>query len=331
VLGTLVSAAHASMMAIVSIGCRRYLSTPTSRRLFGYYTLPLVPLGVLIVSHFQFAFGGGNGNWLQLYVAAATTPFMAFLLWLSVVIDQSSYPESLWCLRRMRQTKAPVVLKPMQHGRRIVVEAAERTISMIGDSLSTAFHVGSPLGMFYRMWRGWRISWFFALNAPDENKVSVLERLGAIGPVTGIQRAAVSARVDGGKMRGLFDRLINRRHFSHQVDEVLAGPFPDMLLIWIGHNEVDWRSDTDSLTRESVLKLSNAFVQRYEHQLRRLINGALASNRRTAIIVFGLVNFESFFEGRAKAEDKRSQDRRLFPYLARIIHGGVDFLEVSGD
>jgi lysophospholipase L1-like esterase len=311
VLGTLVSAAHGSLMAIASIGCRRYLSKRSKRRLFWYYAVPVVPLLILVVSHWQFAFGGGNRNSLQLYVAAASVPCMAFLLWLSAVIDRSSYPESLWCLRRMRQLKVPGALGPMQHGRRTAAEDAERTISLIGDSLSTAFHVGSWLGMLYRMWRGWRMSWFFTLN----NKPSVLERLSAIGPMTGVQHASVSARVDGGKRRTVFDRLKNTRHFSHQVDEVLAGPFPDMVLIWIGHNEMDWRGDTDALTPDSVLKLSNDFVQRYERQLRRLVTGALASNTRTVIIVFGLVNFAAFFEGRAKAEGKKEKDPRLFPYL----------------
>jgi len=47
----------------------------------------------------------------------------------------------------------------------------------------------------------------------------------------------------------------------------------------------------------------------------RLVQAALASKRRTAIIVFGLVNFESFFQGRVKAEEMRRQDQRLFPYL----------------
>ena len=83
-------------------------------------------------------------------------------------------------------------------------------------------------------------------------------------------------------------------HFSHQVDEVLTGRFPDILLLWIGRNDVDWRSQLASPTHESLLELSNAFVQRYEVQIRRLLNDGLESDNRTAIVIFGLINFGSF-------------------------------------
>jgi len=191
----------------------------------------------------------------------------------------------------------------------------ERTIGLIGDSLSTSFHLSSCFSMLIRMRRGWKINWFMTLPASEEVAPSVLMRLSSLGTVTGFQHASVSAMVDSAKDRTLLDRLKGTYHFSHQVDEVLTGQFPDILLLWIGHNDVDWRWQADSLTHESLHELSDAFVQRYEAQLRRLLDGALASENRVAIIVFGLVNFESFFEARAKAEDMRSTDKSLFPHL----------------
>ena len=103
VLGTQTAAAHASTLAIVSIGCRRYFTTRHKRRLVWYYVLPLGPLIFLGVAHFLFAYGGPHRNTYQLYVVAVSVALMAFLLWLSAKIDSTSYPETLQCLRHMRQ------------------------------------------------------------------------------------------------------------------------------------------------------------------------------------------------------------------------------------
>jgi hypothetical protein len=103
VLGTQTAAAHASTLAIVSIGGRRYFTTRHKRRLVWYYVLPLGPLIFLGVAHFLFAYGGPHRNTYQLYVVAVSVALMAFLLWLSAKIDSTSYPETLQCLRHMRQ------------------------------------------------------------------------------------------------------------------------------------------------------------------------------------------------------------------------------------
>jgi hypothetical protein len=99
VLGTFISAAHASTLAMVAIGGRRYLTMGQGRRLLWYYLLPLFPLFFLLISHFLFAYQGSNWNWFQLYVAVATIPLMVFLLWLSAWIDSATHPETLQCLR----------------------------------------------------------------------------------------------------------------------------------------------------------------------------------------------------------------------------------------
>jgi hypothetical protein len=102
-LGTLFSAAHASALALMSIGCRRYFSITENRRLFWYYALPIMPLTFLLVSHLLFAYGGSNRNVCQLYILVALFPFMGFLLWLSAKIDLTTSPEALQCLRRVRE------------------------------------------------------------------------------------------------------------------------------------------------------------------------------------------------------------------------------------
>jgi hypothetical protein len=101
-LGTLISAAHASILAILPISCRRYLPGTSKERLSWYYFAPFPPLLVLLLSYFQFAYRGANRNWLQLYVAALTMPLMAILLWLSMIVDRKFDAESVQCLRRQR-------------------------------------------------------------------------------------------------------------------------------------------------------------------------------------------------------------------------------------
>lgn len=221
------------------------------------------------------------------------------------------------CLRRQHLlTYFPSLERPASwRGPKPKGEVPGRTIALIGDSLSTAFHISSTPAMLLRMWVAWKRNWF--LNLPQEQKVhpSVVERLSSLGTITGVLHASSGAKVDNGYRRSILDRVTDTWHFSHQVGEVLAGRFPDILLIWIGHNNVDWKSQTNSPTHESFLALSDKFIDRYERQLRRLLSGALASNQRAALVVFGLINFAAFFQARNEAESMRRADGSLYPHL----------------
>jgi hypothetical protein len=307
VLGTLISAAHASVLAIPPIALRRYLQKKSDRWLIWYYLSPILPLMILLSSHVQFAYGGENRNWLQLYIAVVTIPLMALLMWLSAVVDRTSYPDSVGCLRRRHQ----VIYKE-----RSIIDLDERTISLIGDRLSTSFHLSSSLAMLFLSWVAWKRNWFVKLDCANADDASLLKRVSIdFGPVRGFQHASVFARVDDGGRRGVIDRLKDTWHFSHQVDEVLAGRFPDMLLIWIGHNDLDLKSKTSSSAGPSLDALSEEFIGRYTVQLQRLIRAALAGKRPCAIIVFGLISFESLFKAREDAERKRQKGRSFYPYV----------------
>lgn len=316
-LGTLVSAAHASIIAITSIGCRRYLRPRSTRWLFWYYALPFGLAMFLLVSHVQFAYGGPNRNWLQVYIALATIPLAAFLMWLSMVVDRVAAPESVSCLRRQHQFVYPRSSTRVARSSRVrfVRNEGERTISLIGDSLSTSFHVSSPLAMVWRIRRSWKINWFLSLPFDNGIVPSVLERLSSVGSVTGVHHASVSAKVDDGARRSVANQLLDTWNFSHQVEEVLVGTFPNLLLVWIGHNDVNWAAKTNLRTRSSLEELADEFSSRYEVQLRRLVGGALASDKRTAIVVFGLINFDSFFTARTEAELMRAGSKELYPHL----------------
>jgi hypothetical protein len=75
--------------------------------------------------------------------------------------------------------------------------------------------------------------------------------------------------------------------------------FPDLVLLSIGHNNVDWawRSPTSDLEQpESRLQrqsrdLRNNFTQ----QMRRLIDRAGVQRYRVAVMVYGLIQFRVLF------------------------------------
>jgi lysophospholipase L1-like esterase len=314
VLGTLVSAAHACLIAITFIGCRRYWRQPSRRFLPLYYGLPILPLVLLAASHYRFAYEGPNKNWIQLYIAFTTIPLVGLLLWLAVSVDKEVDPASVRCLRRRRRLTC---LGPPSR----TIQSADSaegsgTIALIGDSLSTGFYVGSLPGMLSRMWRAWKGTWF--VDAPGgPGTRSVFERLCEITPISAVLHATPRSQVDAGGRHSFTDLITNAWHLSQQVDEVLAGEFPDLLLLWIGHNNMDWRSRVEKLMDEDCEALSAEFIECYERQMRRLIRGAAVGKKPTVIIVYGLINFASFFQARGEAERRRRMDPTKYPYLEK--------------
>jgi len=127
--------------------------------------------------------------------------------------------------------------------------------------------------------------------------------------------------VDNGKDRlNFFRKILRTRNFSGQVTQLLSRDrFPDLILIWIGHNNVDWawRCSPDELEHpeERLRRLSKQFREDYTRQIRRLIARARIERHRAVIVVYGLVDFESFFKARAIAEGLREKNPKLYPFL----------------
>src|SRR5207237_9058428 len=97
----------------------------------------------------------------------------------------------------------------------------------------------------------------------------------------------------------------------------------------IGNNKVDWewRCPLDELhhPEERVHRLSKEFRQHYARELRRLLEGARIQQHRVAIVVYGLINFESYFKGREAAERLRESDTTLYPHLETTYKYFVSF------
>jgi lysophospholipase L1-like esterase len=95
--------------------------------------------------------------------------------------------------------------------------------------------------------------------------------------------------------------------------------FPDLVLLWIGHNNLNWVRGVDPRQPEKVeaelKKIVANFRQDYTRQLGRLVERAREQKQRRAFVVLGLVNFTSFFEARNAAEQLRKENPKLYPYF----------------
>ena len=203
-------------------------------------------------------------------------------------------------------------------------------VAMVGDSVCMNMYISSLWSTFWRAHTPRRNNWFFDLD-PAPGIYSVSKALEAITPFVAIECAGVGALVDHEHGReGLFRRILGTRNFSAQVAQLLrARRFPDLILISIGHNNVDWawRCPPNELQRseERLKRLSKEFRQNYARELRRLLRRARIQQHRVAIVVYGLINFESYFKGRESAERRRESARTLYPYLETTYKYFVSF------
>jgi lysophospholipase L1-like esterase len=192
---------------------------------------------------------------------------------------------------------------------------------MLGDSVCMDIYISSPWSTFWRAHTCHGGNWFFDNGAVGPGIHSVSKRLEKITPFVAIEYAGIGAMVDHERDRqNFFRRVLGTRNFSGQINQLLrAQRFPDLILISIGHNNVDWawRCPRDELNAPEwrLNRQSKEFRQNYARELRRLLGRARSEQHRVAVIVFGLINFELYFKGREEAEQLRESDPSLFPHL----------------
>jgi lysophospholipase L1-like esterase len=194
-------------------------------------------------------------------------------------------------------------------------------VAIIGDSVCTAVYVSSVFSTFWRARTCCGNNWFLDTDVSPASIRSVSKRLAEFTPFVAMEFAGIGALVDReGERQNLFRRILRTRNFSGQIDCLLgAKRFPDLILISIGHNNVDWawRSPTSELEQPEgrLQRQSRHFRENFARQMRRLIEGARLQGRRVAIVVYGLVNFGTYFKGREIAERLRARDPARYPYL----------------
>ncbi len=193
-------------------------------------------------------------------------------------------------------------------------------IALIGDSVCMGIYISSTWNTFWRAHTCRGRNWFLDPLEPA-NVRSISKRLEEITPFVAVEYAGIGALVDREHERqDFFRRILGTRNFSGEISQLLQSPrFPDLILISMGHNNVDWawRCPPDELDAPEtrLSRQSKEFRQNYARQIRRLIERAQVETRRVAVIVYGLVNFESYFKGREVAERLGASDSSLYPHL----------------
>lgn len=209
-----------------------------------------------------------------------------------------------------------------QQGRLTEAQLLDRLphIAMIGDSLSRDFYVSSFASCVWRSKMNHGRDWFLDTDPSAGGIYSLYERLAQETPVVACEYSSVGGRVDSGGGGHWFCGSWYPFNFSQQVDLILKEKrFPDLVLLWIGHNNLHWEWFVDPRRPEEIetglQKMAANFRQDYARQLDRLVERAREQKQRRAFIIFGLVNFKSFFEARDAAERLRKENPKLYPYF----------------
>jgi lysophospholipase L1-like esterase len=194
-------------------------------------------------------------------------------------------------------------------------------VALIGDSVCTGVYISSIWGTFWRARTCRGNNWFLDTNPAPAGIQSVSKRLEELTPFVAIECAGIGALVDHeGQRQKFFRRILRTRNFSRQIGGLLMMQrFPDLILVSIGHNNLDWAwwcAPAELEQPENRLRqLSRRFREDFARQMRRLITRARTQRHPVAIVVYGLVNFESYFRGREMAEHLRGQDASRYTHL----------------
>ena len=209
-----------------------------------------------------------------------------------------------------------------KHGRigRADLVARLPHVALIGDSLSKNFYVSSVASVFWRARTEEQRNWFLDTGRSANSIYSLYERMNELTPLVATEYARTGAIVSAqASDEDLLHMVGHADNFARQVDELLkAKRFPDLLLIWIGHNNLCWTTDLTAEEKKhpeiALPRQTTAFKTNYVRQLRRILDRAKKEDHKISIVVFGLVNTKGYFAARETAEAMRRNDRKLFPY-----------------
>src|SRR5438552_2359075 len=194
-------------------------------------------------------------------------------------------------------------------------------VAMMGDSLTQHFYISSPASLFWRARTQRHKNWFLDTDPDPASIRSVYERLEAFTPLVATEYNGAGALVASSRAGdGFRRRIVRTRNLSGQAHQILRKKrFPDLIMIWIGHNNLDWAEGLSPNEREHPEKhwqeMATQFRVNYTEPLQSLIDRAKTENHNVAIAVFGSANLDAFFKARRKAEALHARNPVLYPYL----------------
>lgn len=193
-------------------------------------------------------------------------------------------------------------------------------IAMVGDSLSKNFYISSPASMLWRARTERQKNWFLDTDPSPGSVDSLYERLNKVTPLVATEYSTSGALVAPRRAtETLVRRLARTQNLRRQIAEVTrANRFPDVVLLWIGHNNTDWvKRLTEAERRDpskALPRLAREFGASYADELEVLLDRAGKEKHPVAVVVFGLADFRTFFEMRRKAAAMHARDPARYPY-----------------
>jgi lysophospholipase L1-like esterase len=194
-------------------------------------------------------------------------------------------------------------------------------VAMLGDSLTQHFYMSALPSAFWRARTAWRENWFLDTDPDPKSVLSVYERLERITPLVAAEYNGAGALVAPTRSEeDLRKKLVRARNLPGQGEQVLRrNRFPDLIMIWIGHNNLDWvhglspeqRADPKSRLREITAR----FRKNYTETLQALIDRAKTEKHKVSIVVFGLANINAYLKSRAQAAALHAQNPKLYSHF----------------
>ena len=113
---------------------------------------------------------------------------------------------------------------------------------MMGDSLTQNFYISAPINLFWRARTQRRKNWFLDTDPDPASIRSMYERLETLTPLVATEYNGAGALVASSRAgEGIRRRIVRTRNFAGQTHHILRKKrFPDLILIWIGHNNLYW-------------------------------------------------------------------------------------------
>jgi lysophospholipase L1-like esterase len=209
-----------------------------------------------------------------------------------------------------------------KEGRITRFELADRLphIAMVGDSLSTNFYISSPASMLWRARTERQKDWFLDTDPSPGSVESLYERLDGVTPLVATEYSSAGSLVaPPNATEPLVRRLARTRFFHRQITPLTQRKrFPDVVLLWIGHNNTEWVNQLTATEKKNPVtglqRIAREFGANYAEELTRLLERAGTEKHRVALVVFGLGDFKTFFEMREKAAALHAQDPTRYPY-----------------